>query len=103
MKIGSLKETAEAEARVAMTPDSALQLQKLGHTCFIESGAGLAAGFTDTAYEAAVTATDGQGRFTFLGVPAGQYVAPCRCHDCPLWFRLRSLQGLGHGHAARVK
>ena len=53
MKIGAPKETFEAEARVAMTPDSALQLQKLGHTCFIESGAGLAAGFTDTAYEAA--------------------------------------------------
>jgi NAD(P) transhydrogenase subunit alpha len=36
-----------------MTPDSALQLQKIGHTCFIEAGAGLAAGFTDAAYEAA--------------------------------------------------
>src|SRR3954454_5732659 len=53
MKIGAPKETVEAEARVAMTPESALQLQKIGHTCFIESGAGLAAGFSDTAYEAA--------------------------------------------------
>ena len=53
MKIGAPKETFEAEARVAMTPDSALQLQKIGHTCFIEAGAGLAAGFTDAAYEAA--------------------------------------------------
>src|SRR5690349_8285516 len=53
MKIGAPRETVEAEARVAMTPDSALQLQKIGHTCFIESGAGLAAGFTDAAYEAA--------------------------------------------------
>ena len=52
MKIGAPKETVEGEARVAMTPESALQLQKLGHTCFIESGAGLAAGFTDAAYEA---------------------------------------------------
>ena len=59
MKIGAPKETFEAEARVAMTPDSALQLQKIGHTCFIESGAGLAAGFSDTAYEAAgVTLVD---------------------------------------------
>jgi len=32
----------------------------------------------DTAYEAAATATDGQGRFTFLGVPAGQYLARVR-------------------------
>src|SRR5919112_409171 len=53
MKIGAPKETFEGEARVAMTPDSALQLQKIGHTCFVESGAGLAAGFTDAAYEAA--------------------------------------------------
>jgi H+-translocating NAD(P) transhydrogenase subunit alpha len=53
MKIGALKETAAGEARVAMTPDSALQLQKLGHTCVIEAGAGAAAGFADAAYEAA--------------------------------------------------
>ena len=41
------------ENRVAMTPDSALQLQKLGHECFIETGAGAKAGFSDAAYEAA--------------------------------------------------
>ena len=43
----------EGEARVAMTPDSALQLQKLGHECQIETGAGAAAGFSDAAYKAA--------------------------------------------------
>ena len=53
MKIGTPKETAPGEARVAMTPDSALQLQKLGHTCMIESGAGAAAGFDDASYKAA--------------------------------------------------
>ena len=53
MKIGALKETAEGEHRVAMTPDSALQLQKLGHACVIETGAGARAGFADAAYEAA--------------------------------------------------
>ena len=53
MKIGAPKEIAKDEARVAMTPDSAVQLQKLGHECLIESGAGLAAGFSDAAYEAA--------------------------------------------------
>ena len=36
-----------------MTPDSALQLQKFGHTCVIETGAGAAAGFDDAAYEGA--------------------------------------------------
>ncbi|KAA2316210.1 Re/Si-specific NAD(P)(+) transhydrogenase subunit alpha [Pseudooceanicola sediminis] len=53
MKIGSPKEVFAGEARVAMTPDSALQLQKLGHECFVETGAGTVAGFADAAYEAA--------------------------------------------------
>jgi len=53
VKIGTPKEVLEGENRVAMTPESALQLQKLGHDCAIESGAGERAGFTDAAYEAA--------------------------------------------------
>ncbi|MEO0991159.1 MAG: NAD(P)(+) transhydrogenase (Re/Si-specific) subunit alpha, partial [Pseudomonadota bacterium] len=51
MKIGTPKEVFKGEARVGMTPDSARQLQKLGYDCAIEKGAGLAAGFTDAAYE----------------------------------------------------
>ncbi|WP_425039433.1 Re/Si-specific NAD(P)(+) transhydrogenase subunit alpha [Primorskyibacter sp. S187A] len=50
MKIGTPKETYEAEARVAMTPESATALQKLGHECLIEAGAGAAAGFSDAQY-----------------------------------------------------
>ncbi|MCB5409277.1 Re/Si-specific NAD(P)(+) transhydrogenase subunit alpha [Pseudogemmobacter faecipullorum] len=50
MKIGALKEAFAGENRVAMTPDSALLLSKLGHECLIETGAGQAAGFTDEAY-----------------------------------------------------
>ncbi|MFZ2103586.1 MAG: Re/Si-specific NAD(P)(+) transhydrogenase subunit alpha [Oricola sp.] len=53
MKIGSPKEVFKGEARVAMTPDSALQLQKLGYDCVIETGAGEAAGFSDDAYRKA--------------------------------------------------
>ncbi|MFW8636822.1 NAD(P)(+) transhydrogenase (Re/Si-specific) subunit alpha, partial [Cribrihabitans pelagius] len=53
MKIGTPKEIIPGENRVAMTPDSARQLQKLGYTCAIESGAGAGAGFSDAAYEAA--------------------------------------------------
>ncbi|GGE47099.1 Re/Si-specific NAD(P)(+) transhydrogenase subunit alpha [Actibacterium pelagium] len=53
MKIGAPKEVFEGENRVAMTPDSARQLQKLGYDCAIESGAGVAAGFTDAAYKEA--------------------------------------------------
>jgi NAD(P) transhydrogenase subunit alpha len=53
VRIGTPKETFPGENRVAMTPDSAAQIAKLGHGCVIESGAGLAAGFTDAAYAAA--------------------------------------------------
>ncbi|MFP1644038.1 Re/Si-specific NAD(P)(+) transhydrogenase subunit alpha [Pontitalea aquivivens] len=53
MKIGAPREIFEGESRVAMTPDSAVQLKKLGHECFLESGAGAGAGFSDAAYAAA--------------------------------------------------
>ena len=53
MKIGTPKEVSAGEARVAMTPDSALQLQKLGYECVVESGAGVAAGFADALYREA--------------------------------------------------
>ncbi|HBU15964.1 MAG: NAD(P) transhydrogenase subunit alpha [Rhodobacteraceae bacterium GWE1_64_9] len=63
MKIGAPREIYGGENRVAMTPDSALQLQKLGHSCVIEAGAGQKAGFSDAAYlkagvEIANTAAD---------------------------------------------
>ena len=45
MIIGTPKEIAADEKRVAMTPDSAFQLHKLGYECMIQSGAGANAGF----------------------------------------------------------
>ncbi len=53
MKIGTPNEVIAGENRVAMTPDSAKQLQKLGYECAIEAGAGLTAGFSDATYEEA--------------------------------------------------
>ncbi len=53
MKIGAPREIYPGENRVAMTPESAVQLQKLGHSCIIETGAGAQAGFEDSAYIAA--------------------------------------------------
>ncbi len=50
MKIGALSEIFAGENRVAMTPDSALQLVKLGHVCVIQAGAGVKAGFADALY-----------------------------------------------------
>jgi NAD(P) transhydrogenase subunit alpha len=51
--IGALKEIFDGEKRVAMTPESAGRLQKLGYACVIESGAGDAAAFSDDAYREA--------------------------------------------------
>ncbi|MBK0400964.1 Re/Si-specific NAD(P)(+) transhydrogenase subunit alpha [Limibaculum sp. M0105] len=53
MKIGAPRELEPGEARVALTPESAGRLQKLGHECLVESGAGLAASFSDDTYRAA--------------------------------------------------
>ncbi|MEO1307951.1 MAG: Re/Si-specific NAD(P)(+) transhydrogenase subunit alpha, partial [Pseudomonadota bacterium] len=50
MKIGAPKEVMAGEARVAMTPESAPMLKKLGYDLVIEAGAGAEAGFTDAAY-----------------------------------------------------
>ncbi len=56
MKIGAPKEILDAEKRVALTPQSALALRKLGYECIVESGAGDGARFSDAAYtEAGVT------------------------------------------------
>ncbi|MEL7454117.1 MAG: NAD(P)(+) transhydrogenase (Re/Si-specific) subunit alpha, partial [Pseudomonadota bacterium] len=51
--IGTPKETASGESRVAMTPQSVKDLAKLGFDCIIEGGAGAAAGFDNAAYEEA--------------------------------------------------
>ncbi len=53
MKIGVPNEIHENECRVAMTPETATRLQKLGYDCAIESGAGASANFTDEAYREA--------------------------------------------------
>lgn len=56
MKIGVPREIHQNECRVALTPDTAARMQKLGYECTIESGAGTRAKFSDEAYrEAGVT------------------------------------------------
>ncbi|MCK0715434.1 Re/Si-specific NAD(P)(+) transhydrogenase subunit alpha [Chromohalobacter sarecensis] len=60
MRIGAPRERAQGEARVALTPESAQHIQKLGHECVVESGAGRTAGFDDDAYrDAGVEVVDG--------------------------------------------
>lgn len=55
LKIGVMQETAGRERRVALTPDAIVKLEKKlpGVVVFVESNAGVAAGFTDAAYEVA--------------------------------------------------
>jgi NAD(P) transhydrogenase subunit alpha len=53
MKIGIPKETHGGEKRVATTPEVAEQLQKLGFSVAVESGAGVGANFSDEAYREA--------------------------------------------------
>lgn len=47
---GVLNETSATESRVALTPDIVTRLRKAGVSCLIESGAGLAAQYTDEDY-----------------------------------------------------
>jgi len=51
MQIGIVKETEANESRVAASPSSVSQLIKLEFSVVVESGAGVAASFSDAAYE----------------------------------------------------
>jgi NAD(P) transhydrogenase subunit alpha len=51
--IGVPKEIQPGEARVALTPQSAGMLKKLGYECMIETGAGAGARFSDDTYREA--------------------------------------------------
>ena len=53
MKIGAPKERLAGEARVALSPQSAQQLQKLGYEVIVESGAGDTSRFSDDVYREA--------------------------------------------------
>jgi alanine dehydrogenase len=53
MHIGIPKEIKNHEYRVALTPEGARALTEAGHRVSLETGAGAASGFTDSAYRAA--------------------------------------------------
>jgi len=53
MRVGIPREVHEGERRVAVTPDVAAQLRKLGFAVQVETGAGAGASFSDDAYRAA--------------------------------------------------
>lgn len=64
MLIGVPLETAAGEARVSVTPETTKKLKAQGHTVKVQSGAGMAASVTDSAFEAAgAEITDAAGAF----------------------------------------
>jgi len=59
MTIGVPKEVLKDEKRVALTPETATRIQKLGYQLKIQKSAGVEASFTDEAYrEAGVEVVD---------------------------------------------
>ena len=50
MIIGTTKELKNHEYRVGLTPDSTASFVAAGHTVYVETGAGLGAGFEDSEY-----------------------------------------------------
>ena len=67
MKIAIPKERRAHEARVAASPETAKKLVALGCEVVVESGAGLAASFTDGAYEEAGASLAQDERSTLAG------------------------------------
>lgn len=71
MIVGVLKEARAGESRASATPATIEQIRKLGYDVVVDSGAGVAAGFTDRAYEAAgATVGDATAADVVLGVNA---------------------------------
>ncbi|MFB7715395.1 Re/Si-specific NAD(P)(+) transhydrogenase subunit alpha [Streptomyces sp. NPDC056105] len=71
MNVGVLKEARVGESRVSVTPATIEQIRKLGYDVVVDPGAGIAAGFTDSAYEAAgATIGDAAAEDVVLGVNA---------------------------------
>ena len=69
MIISIPKESFKGEKRVALTPDSAVQIMKLGHELRIEKGAGKLAEFSDADYKAVgVTVVDAASIWTSTDV-----------------------------------
>ncbi|MFF5785804.1 Re/Si-specific NAD(P)(+) transhydrogenase subunit alpha [Streptomyces sp. NPDC012693] len=71
MIVGVLKEARAGESRVAATPATVQQIRTLGYDVVVDPGAGVVAGFTDSAYESAgATVGDAAAADVVLGVNA---------------------------------
>src|SRR5579864_1580776 len=81
MKIGVLSETQPGERRVALVPDVAGKLVKIGFQVIVETGAGVRAEFTDDAYREAAVAIEADRRVMLGTADVVLSVQPPRLED----------------------
>ncbi len=81
MKIGVLAETQPEERRVALVPDVAVKLVKLGFQVVVEAGAGVRAEFTDDAYRVVGVAVEDDRRVVLGTADVVLSVQPPRLED----------------------
>lgn len=90
LTVGALRESAEGEQRVALDPDAVSRLVTAGKTVLIESGAGLAASFTDAAF--AASGADVTSRAAVIA--QSDVLAVVRYPEAAVLSKLRSGQAL---------
>src|SRR5712692_11781726 len=81
VKIGVLSETQPGERRVALVPDVAVKLVKIGFQVIVETGAGVRADFTDDAYRKAAVAIEADRRVVLGTADVVLSVQPPRLED----------------------
>lgn len=81
VKIGVLSETQPGERRVALVPDVAVKLVKIGFQVVVETGAGVRAEFTDDAYRKAGVAIETDRRVVLGTADVVLSVQPPRLED----------------------
>ncbi len=81
VKIGVLSETQPGERRVALVPDVAVKLVKIGFQVVVETGAGVWAEFTDDAYRKVGVAIEADRRVVLGTADIVLLVQPPRLED----------------------
>src|SRR5712692_921008 len=81
VKIGVLSETQPGERRVALVPDVAVKLVKIGFQVVVEAGAGVRAEFTDDAYRVVGVAIEADRRVVLGTADVVLSVQPPRLED----------------------
>jgi proton-translocating NAD(P)+ transhydrogenase subunit alpha len=81
LKVGVLAETQQGERRVALVPDIAARLVKVGFQVVVQAGAGVAANFTDEAYREAGVVVEVDPRIVLSTADIVLSVQPPRVED----------------------